>query len=244
MADPFPGPWNESRARARRRQRVRPVGSSLVMRTEQVCPGVVVVTADGEIDLSNRAELAGALAGASADPELKLLVCDLSKVTFLACTGVSALAELRSELDGRGAVLRVVTTDTVVLRVLEVTGQRELLGVRPHLSAALAGFVPARTSPPTLTHLRVAVEAAVEQTTGLAELCEQLADQVSAVEAARLVDGRGADWDPDDTLTEMVEDLRVLRNHLATGALLAAPTVEDLRHLHDGPPPQETLESN
>jgi hypothetical protein len=29
----------------------------------------------------------------------------------------------------------------------------------------------------------------------------------------------------------MAEDLRVLQNHLATGALLAAPTVEDLGNL-------------
>jgi anti-anti-sigma factor len=231
MADPFPNTWNEPRARARRRLRVAPVASRLVLRTKQVFPGVVVVTADGEIDLSNRAELAHALSGAVADPGLKLLVCEFTEVSFLACTGVSALAEARSELAGRGAVLRVVTTDPVVLRVLDITAQREPLGVRPHLTSALAGFVPER--PPTLAHLRIAVEAAVEQTTDLARLCDRLADQVAAVEAARLVDRRGEDWDPDETLTEVAEDLRVLRNHLTTGALLAAPTVEDLRHLHD-----------
>jgi hypothetical protein len=34
----------------------------------------------------------------------------------------------------------------------------------------------------------------------------------------------------------MAEDLRVLQNHLATGALLAAPTVEDLANLRTGDP--------
>jgi anti-sigma B factor antagonist len=233
MADPFTATSKEPRARARRRPRAVPVDSRLVLRTEELSPGVVVVTADGEIDLANRAELAGALAGVIARHGLKLLVCDLTRVTFLACTGVSTLAEVRSELDGRGAALRLVTTDPVVLRVLDITGQRELLGVRPHLTSALTGFVPARATPPKLAHLRLAVQAAVEQTTDLARLCDRLAEQVSAVEADRLVDRRGEDWHPDETLTEVAEDLRVLRNHLTTGALLAAPTVEDLRHLHD-----------
>ncbi|GAB3432719.1 hypothetical protein GCM10027436_07940 [Actinophytocola sediminis] len=95
---------------------------------------------DGDIDLATRAELASGLAMAATDPELRLLVCDLTRVGFLACAGVSVLAETRSELAGRGAAMRVVATDPVVVRVLAVTGQRESLGVRPRLRAALAEF--------------------------------------------------------------------------------------------------------
>ncbi|MGH3880166.1 MAG: hypothetical protein ACRDSK_24345, partial [Actinophytocola sp.] len=59
---------------------------------------------------------------------------------------------------------------------------------------------------------------------------------VAALDADRLVDARGSHWRPRETLAEMAEDLRVLQNHLATGALLAAPTVEDLANLRTGDP--------
>lgn len=208
--------------------------SQLNLRTATAAPGVVVVTASGEIDLANRAELADTLANAIADPQLRLLVCDLARVGFLACTGVSVLEDVRAELEPRGAELRVVATDPVVLRMLDATGQRDVLGVRAHLAAALAGFarVPEPADSP-LAHLRTALEDAVEQAANLAELCGRLASEVSAMDADRLVDERGDGWDPDETLTEVVEDLRVLRRHLTTGTLLAAPTVDDLRHLHD-----------
>lgn len=99
--------------------------------------GVMVVTAAGEIDLANRAALTSELSTASASPDLRLLVCDLTKVTFLACTGVAALVELWSELDSRGVLLRVVATNSIVLRALDATGQRENLGVCPNLTTAL-----------------------------------------------------------------------------------------------------------
>jgi anti-anti-sigma factor len=208
--------------------------SLLTLRTATVAPGVVVVTASGEIDLANSAELADTLANVSDAPELKLLVCDLARVRFLACTGVSVLADIRSELDTRSVELRVVAADPVVLRVLEATGQRDVLGVRQHLTEALAGFARAPEAASShLAQLRTALEEAVEQTSNLADLCGRLAEEVSAVDADRLVDERGEGWRPEETLVEMAEDLRVLRNHLTTGALLASPAVEDLRHLHD-----------
>lgn len=140
MADPNPSPHSRGRARPR----VRPPARTLVLRTSGLADGVVVVSVTGDIDLANRAELAGGLARAVARPELRLLVCDLTRVGFLACSGVSTLMEARSELARRGAALRVVAADQVVLRVLKVTGEGEALGVRPNLGAALAGFIPAR----------------------------------------------------------------------------------------------------
>jgi anti-anti-sigma factor len=116
-----------------------------VLRTSGLAAGVVVVSVTGDIDLATRAELANGLSRAITDPDLRLLIVDLTRVGFLACTGVTTLSDLRSDLAGRGVALRVVATDPVVLRVLNVTAQRELLGVRPHLGAALAGFLPTRT---------------------------------------------------------------------------------------------------
>jgi anti-anti-sigma factor len=236
MADHLSAARHDPRSRTRRRQRLTSPDQRLDLRTTTIAPGVVIVTAAGEIDLANRAALAEALSTAVSDLDIRLLVCDLTNVGFLACTGVSALLDVRSELDVQGAVLRVVATDPTVLRVLDATGQLEALGVRPTLASALAGYAeppPPPDAPPTLAHLRTALDAAVQQTTSLAELCGRLADQVAAVDATRLVDVRGGHWRPRDTLADMAEDLRALQNHLATGALLAAPTVEDLGHLRD-----------
>jgi anti-sigma B factor antagonist len=140
MADPFTFWSQDPRARARRRPRPHPLDRQLTVRTSVLGRGVVVVSVGGEIDLANKADLASALT--VTDSDLRLLVCDLTRVSFLACTGVSTLAETNSHLSQRGATLRVVAADPVVLRVLKVTGQHDLLGVHPTLRSALTGFVP------------------------------------------------------------------------------------------------------
>ncbi|MCT2584256.1 anti-sigma factor antagonist [Actinophytocola gossypii] len=240
MAEPFPLVRHEVRSRTRRRQRLTSPDTRLHLRTSTVDSGVVLISVDGEVDLANRHALAEALASAAADPELRLVVCDLTRVGFLACSGVSVLVEAGADVHARGALLRVVATETAVLRVLDATEQREPLGLRPNLTAALSGFVAPPERPdtaPTLAHLRTALDAAVAQANDLAELCGRLAERVAAVDAGRLVDDRGEHWKPADALADMVEDLRVLQNHLVTGALLAAPAVEDLGHLRDAEPP-------
>lgn len=232
MAGPFPDFRHDPRSRPRRRQRPGPADQRLDLRTLALARDVVVLTAVGEIDLANNARFAEALT-AAADREPRLLVCDLTGVEFLACTGIAALVELRSELEDRGALLRVVITDSTVLRVLDATGERDRLGVFGDLAGALAGFVepPAAGGgvPTPLATLRDALDQAVQQTGTLAALCGVLAEQAAAVDAVRVVDERDT-WRAGETLADTVEDLRVVRNHLATGALLAA-AIEDLGQL-------------
>jgi anti-anti-sigma factor len=212
--------------------------------------GVAVVSADGEIDLANREQLAAQLSLPTDDPAVRLLVCDLSATTFLACSGLSVLLDAKARLAARGAKLRVVSADSAVLRMLDATGQLAVLDVAPELAAAVPHDdedlddlddpddtgKPPSAEPRTrdadgLLELKTALARAVAQTTRLAVTWGRLAEQVAALDADRLVDGRGGHWQPRETLAEMAEDLRVLQNHLATGALLAAPTVEDLGHL-------------
>src|ERR1700742_2616227 len=107
MAEPISSP---SRAEESRHLLATP-DPRLELRTYAPRAGVVVVSAEGEIDLANRDALAAALAPAAADPEALLLVCDLAAVTFLACSGLSVLLDVKAELVARGAALRVVTTD-------------------------------------------------------------------------------------------------------------------------------------
>jgi anti-sigma B factor antagonist len=236
MTEPIPTP--RARDGARRHLLATP-DPRLVLRTHAPGADVVVVSAEGEIDLANRDALGAALAPAAADPAVRLLVCDLSGVTFLACSGLSVLLDVKADLAAHGAVLRVVTADPTVLRMLDATGQRAALAVRPELAAALSSPVGEdELGPGGLTELSAALAKAVAQTTALAATWGSLAEQVAALDADQLVDGRGGHWRPRETLAEMAEDLRVLQNHLATGALLAAPTVEDLGHLRsaDGEP--------
>jgi anti-anti-sigma factor len=220
MAEPIPAPRNTADAA---RHRLASPDPLLALRTYTPGAGVVIVSADGEIDLANRDALAAALGPPAADPATRLMVCDLSALTFLACSGLSVLLDAQRELVARGAALRVVTADRTVLRMLEITDLRSALDVRDSLADAL----PAAG----LAELAAELRRAVEQTTELAATWGRLAEQVSALDPDTLVDSRGGHWQPRETLAEMAEDLRVLQNHLATGALLAAPTVEDLGHL-------------
>lgn len=99
--------------------------------------GVAVVAATGEIDLANVLEFREALRPIVADPALTLLVCDLSRVTFVSCAGLSALLDVKAVLAARGARLRVVAGGPAVLRPLAVTGLLDLLPVSPDLATAL-----------------------------------------------------------------------------------------------------------
>lgn len=227
MTEPVPTPRSGTR-----RHLLATPDPRLALRTYSPYAGVVVVSAEGEIDLANRDALGTALAPTAADPAVRLLVCDLSAVTFLSCAGLSVLLDVKAELEARGSAVRVVTADPTVLRVLDATAQRAALDVHPRLAAAMRR--PESVGSPDrggLNELAAALAQAVEQTSQLAAAWGRLAERVSTLDADRLVDGRGGHWRPRETLAEMAEDLRVLQNHLATGALLAAPTVEDLGHL-------------
>jgi anti-sigma B factor antagonist len=113
-------------------------GSSLLhVRRRTVTGGVVIVSIAGEIDLGTAHAFRDSLSPHLSDPATTLLVCDLSQVKFLACSGLSILVDARAALVARGARLSVVANNPAVLRPVTVTGLRDLLRVRPNLSAAL-----------------------------------------------------------------------------------------------------------
>jgi anti-anti-sigma factor len=106
----------------------------VTVRAERVTD-TVVVHAGGEIDLATAAPLRDALERAAEDPTVRLLVCDLSRVSFLACSGLAMLLSAWSTLDERGGELRVVATEPIVLRLFELAGLAEKLGVHAHAKA-------------------------------------------------------------------------------------------------------------
>ena len=84
-----------------------------------------IVTADGEIDLSNVGELRSAVTEAAEGCELLRL--DLSGVEFIDSTGLGGLLELRSTLRARSVTLEIVAGDGPVRQAVEITGLAELL---------------------------------------------------------------------------------------------------------------------
>ena len=110
---------------------------SLRIRRRVVTTGVVVVSVKGEVDLATVDDLRGSLEPHLSDPTTRLLVCDLSQVGFLACSGLSTLLDVRAELEARGARFAIVANSPAVLRPVSVTGLTDVLSVRPTLSTVL-----------------------------------------------------------------------------------------------------------
>lgn len=100
--------------------------------------GVRLVTVTGEVDMLTVRTLREVLAPLAADPAVELVVCDLSRVTFFGCAGVTALLDARSDMVGRGACLRLVARGHAVMRPLTVTGTLELLSVSEDVRSALS----------------------------------------------------------------------------------------------------------
>ena len=84
-----------------------------------------IVTADGEIDLSNVGELRSAVTDAVEDCDRLRL--DLSGIEFIDSTGLGGLLELRSMLRARNVTLEIVAGDGPVRQAVEITGLAELL---------------------------------------------------------------------------------------------------------------------
>ena len=110
-----------------------------------------VVTAAGEIDLTNAEWLRDALlsalnAGASA------LVVDLTATTFIDSAGVTALVRASRRASASDAVLRLAVTAPAVLRVLNLVGIDQLISVYPSVAAALDSL-PQETVIDSSTHV-------------------------------------------------------------------------------------------
>jgi anti-anti-sigma factor len=99
--------------------------------------GVALVSVSGEIDIATVGRLRTTLTSLSSDVRVRLLVCDLSDVTFFGCSGVSVLLAAKASLEARRARLRIVAAGNVVLRPLSVMGLLAELSVSPDVRTAL-----------------------------------------------------------------------------------------------------------
>lgn len=105
--------------------------------TQQVSDDVVVLAADGEIDISTAEALRGPLVElACRAPEGGTVVADLTGITFFSSPGIEALLVAHERLRESGGVLQVVTAP-VVRRALTAVGLDRALRLHDTLDAAL-----------------------------------------------------------------------------------------------------------
>jgi len=105
-----------------------------------------VVTAAGEIDLTNAEGLRDALLSALNAGALGLVV-DMTATTFLDSAGVTAVVRASRRAAASEATVRLVVTATPVLRVLNLVGIDRLIEVHPSVTAAVASLPADRAEP-------------------------------------------------------------------------------------------------
>ncbi|HJP79001.1 MAG TPA: STAS domain-containing protein [Pseudonocardiaceae bacterium] len=96
----------------------------------------IVVTAIGEIDLSTAPQLEDTVRQCLTQRPA-VLVIDLAGVQFFSSAGLAVLVLAHRE-DAKVA-LRVVASNRIVLRALELTGLADDLDIHPSLESALSG---------------------------------------------------------------------------------------------------------
>jgi anti-anti-sigma factor len=98
-----------------------------------------VVTAAGEIDLTNAEGFRDTLLSALNSGALGLVV-DLTATTFLDSAGVTALVRASRRASATEATLRLAVTAAPVLRVLNLVGIDRLIEVHPSVTDAMASL--------------------------------------------------------------------------------------------------------
>jgi anti-anti-sigma factor len=103
-----------------------------------------VVTAAGEVDLTNAEGLRDALLSALNAGALGLVV-DMTATTFVDSAGVTALVRASRRATATEATVRLAVTAAPVLRVLNLVGIDQLIEVFPSVTDAVASLPEHRT---------------------------------------------------------------------------------------------------
>ncbi len=98
-----------------------------------------MVTATGEIDLTNAEGLRDALLSALNAGALGLVV-DMTATTFIDSAGVTALVRASRRAAATEATVRLAVTAPAVLRVLNLVGIDQLIEVHPSVADAVASL--------------------------------------------------------------------------------------------------------
>jgi anti-sigma B factor antagonist len=96
---------------------------------------VVVASVSGEVDMLTAPALRQVVDEQIGD--CRVLVIDLSGVSFLGSAGLAVLVETSHEAKRREVLLRLVTSSHTVRRPLEITGLTDMLTTFPTLDEAV-----------------------------------------------------------------------------------------------------------
>ncbi len=102
--------------------------------TEDLRDEMTVVSATGEIDLATSPALRNRLQDAIG--QRRIVIVDLSDVTFIDSTGLGVLIGGLRRVNESGGEMRIVVTDPRVLKIFEITGLTELFSIRSSLAEA------------------------------------------------------------------------------------------------------------
>jgi anti-anti-sigma factor len=96
--------------------------AQLHLETSWRAPSTALVAVVGEVDLATAHLLRDRLLGVLREQTPAVIDVDLAGVTFLDCTGISALVAVRNAARHTGRQVRVTHPHPVVRRVLDMTG--------------------------------------------------------------------------------------------------------------------------
>jgi anti-anti-sigma factor len=105
----------------------------------------------GEVDLATAAALRERLLAVLHGPAPAVLDVDLAGVTFLDCTGVSALVAVRNAAVYAGRHVRVAHPQPIVRRVLDLTGLLGVLTAPVEQQQPAGSGYPSRVGPTPVT---------------------------------------------------------------------------------------------
>jgi len=96
-----------------------------------------VVVLAGEVDATNSDELYGVLESVVAQ-QPRLLIVDMSELSFMDSTGLRMLLRSTRALDQQGGVLALAAPQLAVARVLQLTRADQLIPVYDSVAGAIA----------------------------------------------------------------------------------------------------------
>jgi len=94
----------------------------------------------GELDMSNSHILQARLLAALRDRHPAVLDLDMTDVTFMDCSTVSALVRIRATAERSSCRMRILNPRPLVVRILDALDLLELLGAVPAPAVGVVGL--------------------------------------------------------------------------------------------------------
>ena len=140
---------------------------------------VVVARLSGEVDLSNAQSIENAIAEATPNHALALIL-DVTALDYLDSAGIHLVYKLREKLRARGQTLRlVIPPDSPANDALRLAGVSRNVETAETLDSAIAEFAPER---PTAESAAAAESAAVESPPAESPIAERPSAESPAAE--------------------------------------------------------------